>query len=176
MKDEPDRIDMFHDAPQVAQLYTNWLYTGRLNVALHCRSTNDSWERTAVEAEKVFVVLAQAYVFGAKVLDTTYQNVVVKMFHEAKTAAGFNPGSECVSIVFDAVSAGNPLRRFIADCIARDAFDNGNGVEWCTYIEQYPQEALAEAMKSMISIRAKPDSAKRPYDKDMKAYLEKEDY
>jgi hypothetical protein len=145
MKEEPNKLDLSDDTPDVVHLYIKWLYTGALPLTLHHRAAKEPCETTAAEAEKVFVVLAQAYVFG---LDSAYQNAVVKTFHTAKIASSWNPGPECVDIVFTALPVGSWLRRFIVHSIAWEAFDDGpEAVGWAKYIERYPQEALAEAMK-----------------------------
>ena len=63
-------------------------------------------------------------------------------------------GPESVGIVYSGTPTDSSLRRLIADRIAHLAHDDAKkGIGWMTFIDEYPREALVDALKSTVRIR-----------------------
>jgi hypothetical protein len=135
-----------------------------------CKMTR---RKKAEEAEQTFILWAEAYILGEKVLDAKYKNEVVKAVLAAKEEWEWDMGPESVDIVYKGTPSGSPLRRMIADSIAHHAHnDSEKGIGWMEFIDGYPQEALVDALKAMAKLRDRvvwtPDVDLLPL------YLEKE--
>ena len=154
-REHPETIDLSEDDSRTVCDYIQWLYSDHVPIDPH-KTGEDSREDCAKKAEKIFVLLAEAYVFGEKIMDFKYKNAIVRIIAKAKESYVWNMGPESVTIIYNGTSAGCPLRRLIADSIAHQAHDDSmGGVGWMQYIEGYPREALVDSMKTMAKIRPK---------------------
>ncbi|USP82072.1 uncharacterized protein yc1106_09346 [Curvularia clavata] len=72
-REQPDVMDLPDDSAQVVVDYIRWLYSGSLSVKQYNKG-HDTRERTAEEAEKVSVLLAEAYI-----LERRYSTPSTKM-------------------------------------------------------------------------------------------------
>ncbi|KAF1846051.1 uncharacterized protein K460DRAFT_313111 [Cucurbitaria berberidis CBS 394.84] len=155
LRESPDTIELPDDPLNTVSDYIRWLYTATMPLKLYRMRDEDTREKIAEESEKVFILLAQAYVFGEKIIDAKYKNTVVKSVLEAKESAGWNMGPESVTIVYNGTPSGSPLRRLIADNIARLAYDDSDkGIGWMSFFDGCPKEALVDAMKATVRTRA----------------------
>jgi hypothetical protein len=141
------------DSTSTVSDYIKWLYYDKVAIKPYEAGT-DTIKKKAEEAEKVFILLAEAYVFGEKIMDTEYKNAVVKALSDCKSRLHWRMGPESVSIVYNNTPPGSPLRRWIADRLAYSASDDSkNEVGWMQFIDGYPQEALVDAMKALLRVR-----------------------
>jgi hypothetical protein len=60
----------------------------------------DTREKVAREAEKVIVILADAYVFGEKIVDLIYNIAAMKTMLAAKESSKWNLGSNSINIIY----------------------------------------------------------------------------
>jgi hypothetical protein len=140
LREQPDIVGLFEDSLQAATDYIRWLYSNRISIRLY-NAGEDARDRRAEEAEKVFVLLAEAYVFGEKIIDVKYKNEVLKTVFKAKKSSDWNMGPESVKIIYGGTPAGSPLRRLVADSIAHKAHDDSQeGVGWMQFCDNTPEK------------------------------------
>ena len=174
-RDCPNTIELSNETGDTVSDYVKWLYGGIVPCILYKADKDDKREKVAEEAEKVFVLLAEAYVFGEKILDSKYKNAVVRTVVAAKESSQWSMGPESVDIVYSGTPSGSLLRRFIAESFARLAHDDtAKGVGWMTFIDGYPKEALADAIKATVRLRCKVENDIQKSTKSLDSYLEKE--
>jgi hypothetical protein len=146
-------INLPEDPVNTVVNYVKWLYYDNVTVKPYEAGT-DTIKKRAEEAEKVFLLLAKAYVFGEKIMDTEYKNAVVKAMSDCQSRLNWSMGPESVSIVYNHTPSGSPLRRWITDRVAYVAHDDSKDeFGWMQLIDGYPQEALADAMKTLLRVR-----------------------
>jgi hypothetical protein len=155
--EQPDIIDLPDDSVQTVSDYIRWLYSGNMPIKLY-DAGEDSRQKKAEEAEKVFVMLAEAYVFGEKIVDIKYKNAVVKTMLAAIQSAEWNLGPKSVDIIYKGTPSTSPLRRLVADKVAHWAHDDSEeGVGWMEFFDAYPREALVDAVKALVRVRSRPE-------------------
>jgi hypothetical protein len=171
LREQPGFIDLSDDSVKIVSDYIRWLYCDHMPVQLY-KATQDTRAKKAEEAGKVFLTLAEAYVFGEKIVDAKYKNAVVKTVIAAIESSQWNLGPDSVNIIYKGTPPKSPLRRLFADSVACMAFDDSKGgVGWIQFIDGYPREALADAMKA--TIRARPEPTLSTY-RNISLYLEEE--
>jgi hypothetical protein len=170
LREQPDVIDLPDDSVQTVSDYVKWLYSNNMPIRLY--NGKDTREKAAEEAEKVFVMLAEAYVFGEKIVDTKYKNVVVRTVLAAIQSSGWYLGLTSIHIIYKGTPPTSPLRRLVADTVAFHSYDDsGEANGWMDDFDGYPREALVDAMKATVKARSRPEhDTYRCID----AYLEKE--
>jgi hypothetical protein len=157
LREQPDIIDLPDDAVQTVSDYIRWLYSDNLPVKLY-KAGKDTRETAAKEAEKVFVMLAEAYVFGEKIVDTKYKNVVLRVVLAAIESSGWYLGLDSVHIIYEGTPSTSPLRRLIADSVACHSYDDSEEkIGWMGEFDGYTREALVDAMRAMVKARSRPD-------------------
>lgn len=72
-------------APMVTD-YVKWHYHENISIELYNASGHTKGKRAA-EAEKVFILLAEAYVFGERIIDAKYKNAVIETIVAARNAS-----------------------------------------------------------------------------------------
>ncbi|KAI4933931.1 uncharacterized protein J4E92_003601 [Alternaria infectoria] len=150
---EEKTVDLPDDLASTVSDYIVWLYQGSIAIKPFLPSTEPIEER-ARKAEKVYLLLAEAYVFGQKILDSGYKNAVVKAIFSAQMFSGWNMGPNCVTTIYEGTPPESPARRLFADKLAHSAYDDSaNGFGWMQCIDGYPQEALTDAMKALLRVR-----------------------
>ena len=123
----------------------------------------DIREKASKEAEKVFIVLAEAYVLGKKILDVKYKNAIVITMQAAIKSSGGHLGINSVQIICNGTPSTSPLRRSIVDSVACRSYDGSEEkVGWMVYFDGYPRGALVDAMKATVKARSKPGSETYP--------------
>ena len=175
MRKSPNIIDLPNETVNTMSDYVKWLYAGSMPLTLCNADGNDKREQVAEEAEKIFVMLANAYVFGEKIVDVRYKNAILRAAAAAKKSSKWNMGPESVAIVYDGTPPGSSFRRMIAEsmaCLAHD--DAEKGVGWMSFIDGYSKEALADALKATIRFRCKVDDDALKAANSLDSYLEKE--
>jgi hypothetical protein len=153
MQAGPNMIDLPDDPVDVVSDYIKWLYYDTIPDKQYEAVANTHEER-AEEAEKVFVVLAEAYVFGEKIVDMKYKNAVLQTMFTAQKAFRWNMGPESVKIVYEGTPPQSPLRRLIAENVAYIAHDDSKeSVGWMQFFKKYPEDAKADMLQSMVKVR-----------------------
>ncbi|KAI4712710.1 hypothetical protein J4E89_002979 [Alternaria sp. Ai002NY15] len=164
-------INLPEDLADTVINYVKWLYCDKLAISQILPPDALTPEKKAEEKDKIYVLLAQAYVFGEKMMDLKYKNVVMKVIYGLVGVFRKSMGSESVRILYDGTPSGSPLRRFIAENIAHKAWDDSEkGAGWMRFFEECPKEALTDGMRAMVKVRPiKADSLSGVY-----SYLEEE--
>lgn len=154
MRDEANTIHLNDDCATTVKAYTTWLYTDTVPWDMDSIGRPRQREERAQEAEKVYIELAKAYVYGEKIMDTKYKNMVVEAIVYAISLFHWNMGSESVSIIYAGTPSGSPMRRLITDQAAHLAHDDSkDGPGWMSFFDGYPQEALLDILKAMSKLR-----------------------
>lgn len=171
LREQPDIIDLSGDSVQTVSDYIRWLYSDNMPIKLYY-ADKSARKKVAEEAEKVFIMLAEAYVFGEKIIDTKYKNAVMKIVLAAKEGSGWNLGPNSVDIIYKGTPSTSPLRRLVADSIASNAYDDSEeGFGWMDYFDAYPREAFVDAIKATVKARSRPGHSTCL---DINSYLEEE--
>jgi hypothetical protein len=171
LREQLDLIDLSDDSVQTVSDYIKWLYSNNMPIKLY-EASEDTRDKMAEEAEKVFVVLAEAYVFGEKIVDVQYKNAVAKAIRAAMESSRWNMGPNSVNIIYMGTPSTSPLRRLVADSVACLAFDDSDkGVAWISFLDAYPREALLDAIKATVKVRRGPQCNT---DRCIDLYLEEE--
>jgi hypothetical protein len=163
-------IDLSDDPVDVVSDYIKWLYYDTIPNKQYEAVVNTREER-AEEAEKVFVALSESYVFGEKIIDVRYKNAVLQTISTVQKSFDWSMGPESVKIVYEGTHPKSPLRRLIADRVAYSAYDDSSvGTGWMQLFDTYPREALVDALKITVKVRAR-DLWSKP---NVESYLEEE--
>jgi hypothetical protein len=171
-REQADIIDILDDSVYTVTDYIKWLYFDNVPVELH-KCGEDTRKKGAEEAEKVFVRLAEAYVFGEKILDAKYKNAVVRTVRTAIEISGWYLGPNSVHVIYNGTPSTSPLRRLIADSVACYSYDDSEEeIGWMVYFDGYPREALVDAMKATVKARLRPKRDRYPR---IDSYLEEEE-
>ena len=167
---EENVVNLPEDSANTVVGCIKWLYYDKIAIELY-EAGDDKLEKKAEEAEKVFCLLAEAYVFGEKIIDAKYKNAVIETIVAACIASGWNMGPESARIAYEGTPPGSSVRRLIAENIAYKAFvDSKDGVGWLQFIEGYPRYVLVDALKAMVRVRSKLSADLYP---SLDSYLEK---
>ncbi|KAI4907236.1 hypothetical protein J4E90_009738 [Alternaria incomplexa] len=167
---EENVVNLPEDSANTVIDYIKWLYYDKIETQLE-EASEDTREKKAVAAEKAYCLLADAYVFGEKIIDLQYKEAVMKAIFATLKSYNWNMGPESVNIIYEGTPPGSQLRRFIAERIAYEAFvDSDEGVGWLQYIEGYPRDVLVDALKVMVRVRPKLSADLCP---SLDSYLEK---
>ena len=173
LRERPDIIELSDYPVQELSNYIRWLYSGNIPIKQLYDTDDETRERRAQEADEVFASLAESYAFGEKIVDAKYKNAVLMAMLAAKSTSGWNLGPNSVDVIYRDTPDTSRLRRFFADSFAIYAYDDSKeGVGWMSYLEQYPKEALVDAIRAMVKTRPIPRSILYH---DPNWYLEQED-
>jgi hypothetical protein len=154
MRDDPHTVNLDNDCVSTVKAYVTWLYTDKVILDLDKILSNGEMKERIQEAEKAFVQLAKSYVYGEKIIDIMYKNMIVETIVKAISEIPRNMGSESVSIIYAGTPSGSPIRRLIADQAAYLAYDDSlYGPGWMTFFDGYPREALLDILKTMCRLR-----------------------
>ncbi|EUC49221.1 hypothetical protein COCMIDRAFT_33280 [Bipolaris oryzae ATCC 44560] len=140
LKDEPHVIDLPEDCTETVKMYIEWLYTGKISSKLcmtmeECNFDDKNFSR---EAEKNFIVLAKAHIYGKKIIDSVFTR---QMFNEMR---------ETLFCYMRWPTADSLLRRIIASKLAyhleeKDELDAG----LLDVLDKYPHQALVDTLKAI---------------------------
>jgi hypothetical protein len=117
--EDSDVIILADDGIELVKEYVHWLYSGEVVRDLESRKAsscvnnlqhslpvgfrgsplNQPAQDVGNTAEKAYVALAGANIFGEKYLDTRYRNALVETFVLVKTTFKWNAGPNCVRVV-----------------------------------------------------------------------------
>jgi hypothetical protein len=106
VRTDPHLLDLSDDTAVVVQAYIRWRYTGDVFVDEHLD------DYVGLQA------LVDAYVFGYKIIDTTYRNAVMDLLCQNYCSSPFNLKVPIIDSVFTRTPKGSPLRQFCADILA----------------------------------------------------------
>jgi hypothetical protein len=168
LREDPNTIQLLEDSTKMVVFYVQWLYREELMVDVPNPAKNDDAYRAA-ESDKLYTELAEAYVFGEKIMDVAFKNVVIRKFLEVQRNFTYSPGPLPVSTIYAGTTSGSRMRYLICDLITYNASGHKS---WARHFEGYPHEALVDAIKALSAIR--PISGQPPYLTKDKKYIEKE--
>ncbi|KAF2869196.1 hypothetical protein BDV95DRAFT_499130 [Massariosphaeria phaeospora] len=157
LRTEAEPIDLGDDELEVVKLYAHWVYVGKL----------PTWDNE-LDGNTVLTSLCKAYVFGEKIMDTKYKNMVIDGLSAATKKYNKYPLGAAEKIVYDGTPSGSPARRLLADFWAY----RGHKV-WFDHIETCPADLLKDALKAMMTLR--PTMSEDPWEKRSQNYHEKDE-
>jgi hypothetical protein len=168
-REDPACFDLTQDEPEPVALYVRWLYHSEVQIKLP-KAGSYNRDKASPELQRTYISLAQAYVFGERIIDIKYKNEIMLRLLEVEQASGWTPGPEAAAIIYEGSPARSPMRRLISDLIANNASAH---LSWVEYFDNYPRDLLADATKAMATLRPPPKThAYRPAGD---RYLEKEE-
>ena len=97
-------IDLSEQNPVPFERYVQWLYS---NILSPYKSENQDLEQ-----------LARMYVIGETVMDTTFQEVVIKMIIHLYSAPQRTMSLSMLRIIYEGTTPGSPVRELMADICA----------------------------------------------------------
>ncbi|KAH7552689.1 hypothetical protein BM1_08640 [Bipolaris maydis] len=154
-------INLSDEDLDTVKKYIKWLYTNEFPIELYKsdQGMNDEEAKAADgdTAEKVFIFLAKAYVFGEQFRDTKYKNAVLRNMFKALKTCPWQPGPESVKVIYKGTPPNSPLRRLIATDIAYMLCECSTENDSLDFFDAYPRRALADALKATIRTRGLPD-------------------
>lgn len=162
-RDEPDSIDMSIHTPADVKAYTHWLYSGNI-------PTRDFDSIGESMNDPIWIDLANAFVFGEKIMDRKYQKDIIETIAAVQTHAPDFPCAEAFVIIYDGTPEGSPARKLLADMYAHGAYD---APDWRKELELLPHEALVDVTRAMMGARDIPPGL-RPWTRSVDAYLEQD--
>ncbi|KAH3997786.1 hypothetical protein HBI56_203430 [Parastagonospora nodorum] len=169
LREDPNTIQLLEDSTKMVVFYVQWLYREELVLDVpHPAKEDDAYR--AAKSDILYTRLAEAYVFGEKIMDVTYKNQVLRKFVAVQRNFYYSPGPTPVSIIYAGTPSGSRMRLLICDFIAYSASGDAS---WVTHFDGYPHETLVEAIKLMSTLRESPED--RPYKADIKKYIEEEE-
>jgi hypothetical protein len=136
-----DGIDLPEDDPEIFKMYLGYLYTGTCYVD----------ERYCV----FYHTLAQAYVFGEKILDTEFQDSIMGLLlSRCGYVNPLIPGKETIALIYDKTPHGSPARRFIVDLCTWSVPEDWDGLG--TLAEDVGDEFVTDLLSSVLRHREMP--------------------
>ncbi|KAF2130102.1 hypothetical protein P153DRAFT_396432 [Dothidotthia symphoricarpi CBS 119687] len=151
-RDDPYTINLVDDPLEAVKLYVNFLYFKTLPTPDLPHKDEKRSEVTLRKIQGYLSVLARAYVFGEKILDIKFKNVVIQSFQTITRDYKVLPMKGFASLIYGGTPAGSPARRLFVDYVAYCACSDGKGA-WHDVIETLPSEMLVDVTKRMIEVR-----------------------
>ena len=171
-REQADIIDLLDDSVDTVSDYIKWLYSDKMPIKLY-NAAADTHEKKGKEAAKVFPRLVEAYVFGEKIIDAKYKNTIMRTVLAAIDVSHCYPGLGAVHIIYKGTPSTSPFRRLLADSVAYVAHDDSErGNAWMKGFDEYPREALVDAIKATVKVRS-TSGGNMPL--QINSYLEEED-
>ncbi|EUC35097.1 hypothetical protein COCCADRAFT_91597, partial [Bipolaris zeicola 26-R-13] len=157
-KDKPHVINLPEDCTETVKIYIEWLYSNEIPAKLYMthKANKSNGEQEAREAEKNFIVLAKAYIFGEKIIDSVFtEEVSEKMQEILATSMGW-PTAECVKMIYEWTPSNSPLRRLITSNLEDTLWEDELNSGILDFLDTYPQQALVDALKAIVGTRPPP--------------------
>jgi prefoldin beta subunit len=158
LRDEPDSIDLSSYSPEDVKVYAHWLYAGTI-------PTKNFDYQNGTKSDPIWLDLANAYVFGEKIMDSKYQCAILETFAAIQGEAPDFPCAEAFTIIYDGTPERSPARMLLADMYAYGAHD---AEDWKKEFDLLPSEALVDIMRAMVRVRREPHD--RPWAKSTENY------
>ena len=149
LRGEPDTIDLSGDCTETVLLYVQWLYTKEIQLQVSVPNGCSDAKRSAA-AEKMYIPLSTAYVFGEKIMDISFKNAIVSKVVDTYSVVNWSPGPVPATVVYEGTTAGSPMRRLLSYLVA---FYGTNHPSWISYFNGYPRELLVDALTAMSTVR-----------------------
>lgn len=127
----------------ITSTYIYWLYKGTLPTTV----TNVS-DETKVDA--VLLALAKEYVFGSKVLDTSYRNDIMDHFITIHVQTRTLTFSSVVDVVYKGTKEGSPMRRLLAEMHAFIVIDELRKLD---LMDHQPKAFVKDVLKNVLVLR-----------------------
>jgi len=106
-------IDLSDERPDVFYLYVQWLYNGKIAVKTMPSSDSDTEVRKHETVN--YHSLIQSYILGEKLMDTTFQNSVLKCLIECVKQEDNFPSDPTVKLAYERTTKHSPLRKLLVD-------------------------------------------------------------
>lgn len=155
-KDEPNVINLPEYYTDTVKIHIEWLYSDEIPAKLYMthKANKRNGEQDTREAEKNFIVLAKAYIFGEKIMDSVFTKEVSGKMQEILATSMSWPTAECVKLIYEWTPSNSPLRRLITSDLADTLWEEEPNCGVLDFLDTYPQKALVDALKAMV--RARP--------------------
>ena len=150
LREDPDTITLKGDDLEVVKAYVRWLYRQDPPLPL----LNSS-------VVNVYPFLAKAYVFGEKVIDTTFKDAVIDCIVARAVETKSFPTSQTMNIIYRGTLDGSPARRLMVDFCVDGAYVRPEYDAWVQSIRGFSKELLADVVVGMVQKR--PSLNKNPW-------------
>jgi len=148
-------IDLTHIDLYTFQIYVHWLYFRTLPIDGKGKAAHP--------------ILAKVYVLGEELMDSKFKNDVLDTIIATATEARSFPVGKAVAIIYQGTTSSSPARRLIVDFYTGLA----NNKTWTDGLKDCPKDFLVDAMKALVTRRARDE--KRPWVEDFRLYHESEE-
>ncbi|EMD61121.1 hypothetical protein GGP41_010024 [Bipolaris sorokiniana] len=136
LKDKPSVIDLPDECTETVKIYIEWLYLDKNPIKRHKKGK----EMQAGDSEKIYVLLAKAYVFGEKIIDPKYKNEMLINI-------------ESISIIYKGTPSNSPLRRLLATEFGLRLGDKPPLSDNLNFLDTFPKQALVDILKATVRER-----------------------
>lgn len=153
-------INLSDEDPKLFTSYVQWLYSQKIAIEIENLSTQEGVLKDT-NADKCDVVssdrLIQSYVLGEKLMDTTYQNVIIKSILYCVHAMNFYPNDTEMHIAYKGTLKSSPLRKLLIDYWVWGASES-----WISEdtMEDLGKEAVHDLLVALVERRPTPHRAK----------------
>lgn len=174
---EPRPVDLTDEDPVQFGMYLCWLYTGKLPVQPLAKLPNDDKHQEDYHMPSTsYLALARAFVLGAKLMDSAFQNHILKVFIDCVECDGLVPHNEVVRIIYGGTEADSPARKLMVD------FWVGETEDMCEendrVVDTVGVDFANDLILALFAQRAKPyskDGKNKPWIKEPMQYRIKDD-
>lgn len=153
-------IELRDDTSEVVSCYVDWCYSKHIHSSKPVPPTG--LKRTDIQAETIF--LAKVYVFGEKIQDDAFCDVVItamaemadqKFYRESNPNPWFHYADPVtISIIYNGTTADSPARRFLVDVYVSFACKG-----WFEKGTKYLR--TPEFLQDLLVAHLKPESSRR---------------
>jgi hypothetical protein len=143
------RVILARESVETVSVYLHWLYTGLFSDILGTK------------------VLAESYLFGERIKDTSYKNAVLKEFAGSLETSKTSELEEATQIIYEGTAKGSKARRFIVDLAINQACP-----EWKFMLSSCSKDLLVDILEVLLKDRTASNA--QPWLIDISKYLENE--
>lgn len=140
------KVHLPEDKPDIVKIYLQYLYSGRIHIA-----TTTTFEGLRPPANlPEYLVLAELYVFGEKVQDVDFKNIIIDRFirrmEEPISIVCCYPITRTVDVIYKGTLPGSPARRLMVDThLLR------GGSRWITeHVHDHNKEFLMDLSRALL--------------------------
>ncbi|PPJ58588.1 hypothetical protein CBER1_06682 [Cercospora berteroae] len=135
-------IRLPEDHVEIVSAYVDWLYRGTC--------MEDCLNEDGDYVCEMWQTLAKMYVFGEKIQDARFSNVVLARMLDYIDKSGSSPGELAIRTVYEGTTVHSPVRQLLVAIWAAKAKG-----EWFKSIEEYPEEFLMDLAMKLVRLRGK---------------------
>jgi hypothetical protein len=164
----PRPIDLTDENPRVFQAYLHWLYSQQ--VATETKLGNCCLNADGEQPEMQYDLLGRSYLLGEKLMDSTYQDAVMKAITHTATIGCSFPGDYWVRLAYKRTTASSPLRKILVDFWVWAG--RNTWVEDGNVVKNTGKDFAKDVIAAFFNRREpyQDETEDRPWVKDLEAY------